>query len=86
MRLIDNPKIKLAFEEYDRMSNKVLDYVVMSIEAEINGNAGLITYIEEEILPKLRRKSYQLFRHFQEETEKFYGKNRVGTTKKIQQN
>lgn len=64
-------KIKQLWNKYDEISNKETDYYIRYLEALRNGNKGLAEYIDKKILPKLRKKSYQLFLAYKNEFDKY---------------
>lgn len=72
---------KQIFQEYDKTSNKETDYFVRSLDARRFGNRRLALYIENKIIPSLRKKSYQLALLLNEEVQKNdYEKHGSGQT------
>ncbi len=67
-------KIKQLWQKYDEMSDKEADYFLKHLNALKEGNIGLAEYINNNILPKLKKKSYQLFLAYSREIEKLNGK------------
>ena len=74
MKNEDLIKIRKLWELYDEASNKETDFFIKYLDALNKGNKPLAEYIDKKILPKLRKKAYQLFLACEREFNKYYGK------------
>jgi hypothetical protein len=66
-------KIRKIWDLYDQASNEESEYLIKYFEALRQGNKALAEYIDKKILPKLRKKSYQLFLAYEKALNE-YGK------------
>jgi len=67
-------KIRKLWDLYDQASSKETEYFIKYLEALRQGNKALAEYIDKKILPKLRKKSYQLFLAYEKAFNEYYGK------------